>query len=557
MNTPFTHIGAMRILGAVAALMGASIVAYGEIAVDDRLDEAGELMLRGPDWRATLRKDTEDLVLGRDGQAVRIQPLGLSDTKPREVTAFDIARHENPARLEIRIAFTTDDGPVTCGLEFNEQCALRIVPGEGMHGVRVECPIAVGILPGTRLEDVLYLPQTFDGSEVVHVPSENWFAALLDGQAGMLVCAWPDGSQDFSLLRGDDSAAPGMAGFMATLDGKPIHLELMTALGIWHKEPLLPEYLERTVRVGWKPPFPATYKTQLPLRAETVVPRTFIFRHAPLDQYLPEVGRLAWPAWFEGQKPLLRLSKRIPPGGDAIIYPMDGADVTLMGFIRRTPLAGAIIQRGERKAIPKGPRGASNVGFIACGGTRVMRDTVFALGLQNREQEFLTEYADFLADYVAIVQQKNLAHLAFVDKAREDIRAWLAAPEQSAEARAYLERMMAQANRVEEGLRLKIAFRGEDSPEAHIAEAARCAERLKELLATPGTEAWPECDAILDTCNRLAWGQGETVGMRFSLLVREWAQEAALGCAHVPEAVGYAQSLRASIRDALNGVAPW
>jgi len=116
---------------------------------------------------------------------------------------------------------------------------------------------------------------------------------------------------------------------------------------------------------------------------------------------------------------------------------------------------------------------------------------------------------------------------------------------------------MVRADGVEKGLRLKIAFNGIDSPEAHIAEAARCAERLKELLATPGTEAWPECDALIDTCNRLAWAQAEQVGMRFSALAREWAEAAALGCARVPETVGYAESLRASIRDALNGAAPW
>ena len=133
----------------------------------------------------------------------------------------------------------------------------------------------------------------------------------------------------------------------------------------------------------------------------------------------------------------------------------------------------------------------------------------------------------------------------------------MAEPERSAAAQAYLECMMAEVDRVERGLRLKLAFRGEDSPEAHIKEATRCAGRLKELLAAPGTEVWPECDALIDTCNQLAWAQAEIVGMRFGSSARAWAQAAALECADVPEAVGYAEDLRASIREALNGAAPW
>jgi hypothetical protein len=62
---------------------------------------------------------------------------------------------------------------------------------------------------------------------------------------------------------------------------------------------------------------------------------------------------------------------------------------------------------------------------------------------------------------------------------------------------------------------------------------------------------------LIDTCNVLAWGHAEVAGMRFSMLAREWAQQAALECVAIPKATAYAQTIRAAIRTTLNGSPPW
>ena len=90
-----------------------------------------------------------------------------------------------------------------------------------------------------------------------------------------------------------------------------------------------------------------------------------------------------------------------------------------------------------------------------------------------------------------------------------------------------------------------------------MARGDRAAERLKELLETPGPEVYPECEELIDSCNRLAWGHAESAGMRFSMLAREWAQKAASQSADNLAAVQYAQAIRASIRDALDRAPPW
>jgi len=66
-----------------------------------------------------------------------------------------------------------------------------------------------------------------------------------------------------------------------------------------------------------------------------------------------------------------------------------------------------------------------------------------------------------------------------------------------------------------------------------------------------------ECEYLVNRMNRLSWAHDETTGMRFSMLTREWAQEAARACAELPAALLYAGTLRALIRDALNGAPPW
>jgi len=215
------------------------------------------------------------------------------------------------------------------------------------------------------------------------------------------------------------------------------------------------------------------------------------------------------------------------------------------------------VQRNERAALPHGPRDAPNVGFVACGGTQLMRRTIFALGVQKREKEFLTEYADFLADYVAIVQKRHAAFFSFIDKTREKLNDWMENQRDNPEVRDYLEQMMEQADRTEEGLQRKMELFGDNTPQAHMAHADRAAERLKELLDTGGPEVFPECEELIDTFNRLAWGHAESAGMRFSMLAREWAQKAASACSDNPEALEYARTIRAAIRDALNGAPPW
>ncbi|HUW62523.1 MAG TPA: hypothetical protein VMZ06_16070 [Candidatus Bathyarchaeia archaeon] len=539
------------------ALASMPFPGHADIAIRDNGSGAGDLTLDGGDWSAVLRKQPAELVLTSGGEAVRIIPFTGAGVEPEGIVSCETVNTGTAGQAEVHATFSAQGKNFDARFHLTGKGTLRITPGEGMGGVYVRGRIAVGILPGIRLEDVLYVPDKYPNLDEVHVPDEGWFAGLLEGNSGIVACAWPAGAQTVSLLPENGGATRLFGALKIALDGKEMYLELLAGPRIWWKESLQPAYLEKNVELDWKRPYPATYKTQLLLRGETTTLRTFLFQKKPNEQYRPEVGACAWPVWFEGERAFMRLGKKIPPRGEAILYPMDNGDKTLMGFISRTPMADLIAKQNERAELPRGPRNAANVGFVACGGTKVMRQTIFALGVQKREKEFLSEYADFLADYVAIVQQRNVAAFRFVDETRGQLEAWAKEQNNDPEAGVYIAKMMEQAKVLEQGMRIKMELYGDDTPEQHMAHADRAAQRLKELLDTGDPEVYPECEELIDTCNILAWGHAEVAGMRFSMLAREWAQQAALECVAIPKAIEYAQTIRAAVRTALNGSSPW
>lgn len=538
----------------LVALCGAGTTAYAELAIRDDWAAEGELTVEGDGWKARFARQDGALVFSSQEQSIRIGPFSAGGREADQLVSCEVV--ETGAAATVRATFAAGRENIACRFRFTDYGTLQIAPEESMAGVCVRSPIAVGVLPGRRLEDALYRPDQFPDTETIHVPAENWFAGLLRGNGGIVACAWADGEQGVSLLLGGDGAERSVEAIRIGLGGKELFLELLTAPGIWHKEKPELDYLEKDTEIDWKRPFPATYKAQLLMKAESTTPRTFTFGNGRRSRWRPEIGSYVWPVWFDGDQAWMHLGKRVPPKGDLVVYPVEGGDNTLMGFVNRTPLAQPIAKRNVGGGLPDGPRGAPNVGYNACWGTHLLRRTIYTLGLQEREKEFLREHVDYLADRVAMVQTRNAGYAAFIEEMRGRVSGWLD-KENDTPVRDYLEGMLEHVGRVEEGYRSKMELYGDNTPEAHIAHADRNAERLKELIETPGPEVYSECERLVGDFNRLAWGHNESTNMRFSMLTREWAQAAALDCADVPEAMEYARQIRAAIRQALNDAPDW
>ena len=505
---------------------------------------------QGEGWSVSLDQDGVVSLTAGD-QEVRIRPAAADGT-----VADGFTQCAKEADHTFLLEFTAQGTPLELDIETLGRPMLCITPGDGAAGMVIEAPVAAGFLPGYRMEDVLYHPESFADLTRLCVPAENWFAGLLAGGDGMLACAWPEGGQTLDLSLDGDGDKRHITALKLGFEGKPLYLELMSAPGIWRREPLELEYLERDVKLDWHRPFDATYKTQLPLKGETTALRTYSMWNHRGKLWRPETGDTVWPFWRDGEDVFLSMTKKIPPRGVALIYPWTGHDLSLMAFIERTPVAGIVKHRTTRISIPGPPRGVPNVGYNACWGTYLLRRTLYKLGLQSREKAFLGEHAEFLAYFDCSIQLLHRYYYTFADEMQARLGQWLDSEKDPAMC-AYLERMLEHANELEESHRRKMTRYGEDRPEAHIEHAARNCQRLKELMQTPGDEVFPECYELVDEFNRMGWDHNEATGTRFGALVRTWAQDAALGCADCPAAIHYAQEIRTHLREALRRAPKW
>ena len=512
--------------------------------------------LTGRRWRLAFRREKGEITFTVKDQKVEISPLATGAGAGVLRTA-ETSVDPRGGRAVANTVFRTRTGKeTTLRIEVWEGGAMRVEPGTGASGLRLSADIGVGVLPGIRLEDVFYRPWDFRGPRPVHVPAENWFAGLLAGENGLLACAWPAGDARLRLLRSRGQQVDAFLGVELATGGSPVYLEVIAAPAVWHREILAPDMLEKDVRTAWKRPFAATYRTLVPLKAETTTLRAQEVSGKPRSQWLPEVGNISWPLRFEDNRAVLHYSKKIPPQGDMIAYPAHGGEQTLRACLARTPFADMVTARNKRSPIPDGPRGVPNVGYNACWGTHMLRRTLYVEGVQHREKEFLGEQADYLGERVAMVQLRNKLYGEFFERTGARLTAWL---DETADepVRAYLTAMQAHLERAMEGHRRKMDRCGDATWQEHTAHARRNVERLKRLLATPGQELYPECEALIDELNRLSWGHDEETGMRFNMLARAWALEAATSCARVAEAVPHAVALRAALREVLNRAAPW
>jgi len=543
----------------IVVLLAAAVMpqAYAGVNVLDEWAGSGAVTVSGQGWQAIFRRGESEIALTAQDQTVSLTVLGIEEAPPTGLVSCEAAATFLQQKAEVRAVFAAGNREFEASLLFNSLGMVCVRAGDGIRGVRLSAPMAIGVLPGIRLEDVLYRPADYPERSEITIPAENWFMGLLAGENGILACAWPDGAQSVRLRLGGAGEERRFESLELTTDGKDLYIEVLSGPGIWHRETLKPEHLERDYAPSWKPPYPVTYKTQAAVRGETTTVRTFKTAEGRNGHYRPEVGSFVVPVWREGGRILFHYSKKVPPKGETVLYPIEGGDATLMGFLQQTPVYDLLDARNTRSPLPHGPRDIPNGGYVACGGTTVMRTGVFAHAVQQRDKEFLKQYADFLADYVAIVQQKNMAYFAFLAAIREKLETWLSQTNDVPEVRAYLESMRQRADQTEEAHRRKMELFGENTPEAHIARADRNAIRLKELIDLGSPEFIAECDHLVDVFNELSWAHDEVTGMRFSLMARAWAQEAALACAEVPGAIEHAQVIRAAIRDALNGAPPW
>jgi hypothetical protein len=308
------------------------------------------------------------------------------------------------AEDEMILRFSFGGSPeISAVLGFGKTEIIDVKPGAGMKGARVSGAFEWGIVPSFIGDDLVFGAAHTNSANTLYLPAENLFVGLLKGEAAELVMTWPKGSQKIRLGLGEGQEGRRSIDFIDFDNAdQSFYLAVLCAPGVWHREPLTPAFLEKDLPIGWKRPFPARWKTQL---FEEKLKTTFAFRNSQGEIWRGVPGSYNYPVWFDGDQAIYRLSKKVPPKGESLIYCLEGqgtpasiltpADV-LKATLGRS-VAEAILDAEGRKLRTHHRRGGEGVHrACTCGCTEAIQ-AVFEAGEETtRKDEIKGDLEDMM-----------------------------------------------------------------------------------------------------------------------------------------------------------------
>jgi len=392
------------------------------------------------------------IVYSKSGQMkADIIPIQLKD---KEVSITDCKVLQNTDdKTTIEAIFSTKETNIPITFSFSKKQIIEVKSDKS--GMCISSPIEYGIIPNFISDDLIFDSKDYYSKETLYLLSENLFLGLLSGKDSMLFLIMPD-EQDVRLIQDKNQTFKSIE-----VENKDIYLALLEATGIWHKEPLKPNFLESDIPINnWKRPFPAKWITEL---YEDGVKTTYTFKESEPktdDFWRAAVGWYKFPVWFKGEKAFFHLSKKVPPKGDAIIYFLErkGTPVSVstpVDIIKETLTP----QTSERILDPAGRRNRSltrlnsTIDTATCAvtngilhvfeaGDEVQRSEYIKGGTEDmiyflfRENERAMEYQAFANDMLKFLKESkkdNPDQATFLDKMESITRELISAYENEKE----------------------------------------------------------------------------------------------------------------------------
>jgi len=451
------------------------------------------------------------------------------------------------AALEVTFSDKDKEDNYSAVFSFDRKQIVGIKPAENMKGISIFSTIEYGVVPGFIGDDLIFNPRDYPSNNTLCVTSENLFLGLLEGQNDILVITWPFGNQQTRLvLDNKENKGRLIESVDFENDGKGIYLALLEAPGIWHKEELKPSYLEKDVAIDWKRPFPAVWKTQL---LEAGVKTTYKFKESKSKIWRAIAGHYTYPVWFEGEKTFYRLSKKIPPRGESVIYFLErkgtplsiSTPVDIMKETLGRQACDTILDFAGRKLRSHHRRAGLGVRRAAtCGCTEAI-EVVFKAGREVEKKEYVTgavddmvyfvtrhverigEYQDFARDMTSFINLKS--------KSRPDLKPFLDS------MNSIIQQIPEEYNRQKENIKTL----------EYAAELARKTKALTQKESPQNLQAFSE---LSEKWRAMGGAQDELLG-RFHSITRKLFQEAGYSCVNHPRALEIARDIRSRCRKCL------
>ncbi|MEN6429113.1 MAG: hypothetical protein ABFE13_27505 [Phycisphaerales bacterium] len=440
---------------------------------------------------------------------------------------------------------------ISAVVAFDRTAIIAIKPGVNAKGIRVQSSIDYGVAPDFIADDLVIAPAQYPSASTLHVPAESLFLGLLTGENRVLAMNWPKGEHEQVQMRlglgGPEQGPRRIESIEFETDGTTVYLALLEAPGIWHREPLTASFLEKDVAIGWKRPFPARWITQL---EESGLKATFPFRQTKGQIWRGVPGMYTYPVWFDGDRAFCRLSKKVMPRGESLIYFLEGQEadapvsspVDILKATLGRQACDAILDLPGRKLRTHHRRGGEGIRrACTCGCTEAI-EAVFNAGQEVEKKDYVEGAVGDMVYFVTRHMERIDEYRTFADTMLKCLQM---SRKSSPELKSYLDNLEQIAAQIPAQY---------DVQKENIKSKAYADELAAKTIALTRKKD----PKNLQTCLELGkeWrgmgGAQDGLVAEYHMIVRRLSQEAGYGSLTLsPEAADMAKDTRAFCRQCL------
>lgn len=464
--------------------------------------------------------------LGGDQPIMRSRLAPVAEMQAAGLASYRITEN-NPGLASVEAVFKTPEGKVLAvryELKVGQPVVL-IEARSGATALRVEAPCRFAVMPDFFADDIV-----LDAADLpvalAELPSDNFFLHLLPGGDAMVMSVQKTSVEDIriSLAGEGEQRMIGASELHYGKDAK-IWVAVMAAPGIWYQQNISRDDTNKVMRLDWKAPFPAQWRTDW-RRVENLTdswemltekPDGGFIRYGPYGgpenfpadrkRWTTVLGSFKYPCWVdkEGQGYLQPLrSSALRFQGPAIIYPINRTPATaldtftIVDIVRNTlgvgPCEYVLDVEGQRSQYQ---------GRATCS----VRDTLNPIYAKNQQKERRADIEKTLVELMAFVRHIRGRIENYVSFGHEML-AYLAVQKQ---AHPELAERLGELENITRLIDTKLEARKEriKTPD-HV--AAMITDFRQTVLDYEGTNALAKCKQFTEGWVEVGGNQDELVG---------------------------------------------
>ncbi len=319
----------------------------------------------------------------------------------------------NPATSQARVVRFAGSGLVEITASASEDFHLT------------DCPMRFVIAPSLIGGDLVYDPTAEPTRDPTYLPDLNAIVGLIDGGDAMVTVCWPEGETRPRLRASGEGDARRFDRLTLDQVTETVYLAFQHHPDIWHTERPPRKYLERDNQIAWQRPFEANWIARLYLKPQDMHYPYYFQRRRYKVWGRSLRGWYIYPAWFDGDKTIVRFAKKYPPDGDLLIYHLErsklgrteaGTDLAPLDVMRlglgraeagRLLDVAGIERRKDLRLFP-----------AVCAMSDRIHD-LFENGAEEEQRAIIERLADKIVVFIRVIRERAYEYEAYAEAMTE------------------------------------------------------------------------------------------------------------------------------------------